>query len=525
MKNQFKITFFTYSVTLTLTSILIAIFCAAFFQGYFNPNFVAEYRSSAQLGTVLGFIKGINPFQEEYVEEYGNLYSVLWPGAVYLIAKLFGLVSYNQIRLLMYALNAIIVTGTAAAAFYVARRNKLNALLALIIGFTYLLLNSTKISMGEFSYSAGLSCSFLALVLVSNKFDRSGLCMALALITLASLFKTYFALLGIVIAFNSAAFLPLRSLISILCAWGVATAALFFGLTRVFPFYFDSILMLVLPFGWDEPSVYLMHKLFQSRDARLIASNIWWFLTHFGFIFILTFPQLVRFKRQATEEKRRQMLYAAGSLIVCIYVLLVMLPYQGNFGTYLLHIIAPIILAYALSRSEEFAPELDRWTGQIAALGMCMVVFINPTFRSSPLQRWKEYGVLWRDDLRSNRNVLMEATNVIRSSGAKEIYVDPVLAPLAIKSNLKFVDTGNRGLYEEYVNARRNGTLKLSPLISWLAAPKPGGTERPGVVWGADLVVCTRCPDERTHRFVRDLGVLTTAFNGPFVVKLYYKNE
>ena len=430
MKNQFRITFFTYSVTLTVISILIAIFCAAFFLGYFNPNFVAEYRAATQIGTVLGFIKGINPFQEEYIEEYGNLYSVLWPGAVYLIAKLFGLASYDQIRLLMYVLNAIIVTGTAAAAFYVARRNKLNALLALTIGFTYLLLNSTKISMGEFSYSAGLSCSFLALVLVSNKFDKLGLCIALALITLASLFKAYFALLGIVIAFNSAAFLPLRSLISILCAWGFATAALFFGLTRVFPFYFDSILMLILPFGWDERSVYLMHMLFQSRDTRLIAGNIRWFLSHFGFIFILTLPQLVQFKRQATKEKRRQMLYAAGSLIVCIYVFFVMLPTQGNLGTYLLHIVAPIVLAYALSRREEFAPEFDRWIGQIAALGMCVVVFINPTFRSSPMQRWKEYGVLWRDDLRSNRDVQMEADNVIpkqrrsrniRGSGASAV--------------------------------------------------------------------------------------------------------
>ena len=54
--------------------------------------------------------------------------------------------------------------------------------------------------------------------------------------------------------------------------------------------------------------------------------------------------------------------------------------------------------------------------------------------------------------------------------------MDPVLAPLAIKRHLKYVDTGNREIYEEYVNARRNDTLKLSPLISWLAAPKPGGT-------------------------------------------------
>src|SRR5262249_1890396 len=85
-------------------------------------------------------------------------------GIVYLIAKLLGLASYDQIRLLMFALNAIIVMGTAAAGFYIGLRNNLGALLALAIGFTYVLINSTMPSMATYSYSAGLSCSFFALV-------------------------------------------------------------------------------------------------------------------------------------------------------------------------------------------------------------------------------------------------------------------------------------------------------------------------------------------------------------------------
>src|SRR5262249_9315740 len=157
MTNQFKITFSTYPLALTLMSTFVVIFVAFFFVGYFNPYFVAEYRAAAPITTVLGFIEGINPYQEEHIETYGNSYSVLWPGTVYLFAKLFGLASYDQIKFLMYVLNAVIVTSTAAVAFYVGLRNKLNALLALAISFTYLLLNTTKISMGEFSYSAGLS--------------------------------------------------------------------------------------------------------------------------------------------------------------------------------------------------------------------------------------------------------------------------------------------------------------------------------------------------------------------------------
>lgn len=515
MTNQFKITFSTYPLALTLMSTFVVIFVAFFFLGYFNPYFVAEYRAAAPITTVLGFIEGINPYQEEHIETYGNSYSVLWPGTVYLFAKLFGLASYDQIKFLMYVLNAVIVTSTAAVAFYVGLRNKLNALLALAISFTYLLLNTTKLSMGEFSYSAGLSCVFFALLLVNNKFNNFGLCMALALITLASLFKVYFALLAIVIAFNCAAFVAPRVLIVILSAWSSATACLFFTLSRVFPFYFDS--------------VYLKAKMQQTWDPTRIVPNVWWFFDHFGFIFILIIPQLALFKRQEIQERRRQKLYAVGTLVVCVYVVFVMLPHRGNLGTYLLHLVAPIVLAYALSSREEIEPELDSRIGQIAVLAICILVSINITVWSSPWQRWSEFGVLWNNELSSNREALRQAANVIRSSAGRKIYVDFALAPLAIERHFEYVDNGSRASYADYVNARRNGTLKLSPLVSWLAARKPGGPERvhpDDMMERADVVICTfACPNNGSHQFVRNLGVLTTAFNGPLVVRLFVKAQ
>jgi hypothetical protein len=502
IKQPFRVTFPLYTVTLTIMSMFIVIFCVSFFVAYFDPNFVAEYRAASPISTVLGFMKGINPFQEEFLEMYGNLYSVLWPGVIYLIAKLFGLATYDQIRLLMFVLNAVIVMGTAAAAFYIGLRNKLNALLALAIGFTYVLINSTHLSMGTFSYASGLSCSFFALVLVSNRFDRLGLCLALALITLASLFKIYFALLGIVVLFNCAAFIPLRILSLITFAWALLTASLFFGLTRFFPFYFDS--------------VYCIHKMDPSWNVTRIMPNIRWFVTHFGFIFAFTLPQLVQFKHRATGEKRRQSFYAVGSLIACAFVLIIMLPHGGNFGTYLLHLVAPIILAYALSSRKEFSAEFDRRTGQVVALAICLMVFVSPKHWSSPLQYWEQYGVVWRDDLNSNRIVFMNVDDLIQSNAGREIYVDPMFAKLAVKRNLRYVHNGNREAYVEYLNVRRKGILKLSPLISWLAAPEVRGPERSGLiaVWEhSDVVICTYpCPSEG-KRFDRYLGKLTTAWH------------
>jgi hypothetical protein len=517
IKQPFLITFPIYTVTLTILSMFIVIFCASFFVAYFDPNFVAEYRAAGPISTVLGFMKGINPFQEEFLEMYGNVYSVLWPSLIYLIAKLFGLATYDQIKLLMFVVNAVIVMGTAAAAFYIGLRNKLNALLALAIGFTYVLINSTMLSMGTFSYASGLSCSFFALVLVSNRFDRLGLCLALALITLASLFKIYFALLGIVVLFNCAAFISLRILSLITFAWALLTASLFFGLTRFFPFYFDS--------------VYCLHKMVQTWDVRQIVPNIRWFVTHFGFIFAFTLPQLVQFKHRATGEKRRQAFYAVGSLVVCAYVLIIMLAHGGNFGSYLLHLVAPTILAYALSSQEGLSAEFDRWTGQVIALAICLMVFVSPEHWPSPLQRWQEYGVVWRDDLSSNRVVFMNVDDLIQSNAGREIYVSPIFAQLAMKGNLRYVDNGNREVYVEYLNARRKGILKLSPLISWLAAPEVRGPERVGLsamLEHSDLVICDFvCPKKASQPFDRYLGKVTTAWTGPFraFVALLYHNE
>jgi hypothetical protein len=515
-KNRFKnITLSTYPVTLALVATLIAAFGICFFRGYFNPNFIAQGRAAAPICTVLGFARGINPFGEEFVEAYGNGYSVLWPGVNYLLAKLFGFTGYGQIKALMYTLNAIIVIGTAAVAFYIALRNKHSALLALTVSFTYLLVNSTNTSMGEFSYSAGLSCGFLALLIASTKCDKSGCCMALALITLASLFKIYFALLGIVIVFNCAAFLRPRIVIFIVCVWVIATTGLFFALTRAFPFYFDSI--------------YFLQKMNQGWYFPYVMGNLQWFLRRFGFIFIVAFLQLLQYRSLEPEEKRRQKFYAAGSAIVCAYVLFVMLPHWADFGTYLLHIVAPIVLAYAISRGGEFRPEFFHRTGQIAALAMCILVFIDPTFQSDPLQHWKMYGVLWRDDLDSNQGVFIEADEVVQRSTGKKIYVDPALAAVAIKRHLPYIDDGYRGHFVAYINARRNDTFQPSPFLRWLAAPKPRGPKREfpsEILEQADVVICTLgCPEERTHQFVRDLGVLNISFDDSMVVKLYRRRE
>jgi hypothetical protein len=115
---------------------------------------------------------------------------------------------------------------------------------------------------------------------------------------------------------------------------------------------------------------------------------------------------------------------------------------------------------------------------------------------------------------------------------ASSKYVNPMFAQLAMKRNLRYVDNGNREGYAEYLNARRNGILKLSPLISWLAAPEVRGPERVGLIAmleHSDVGICAFvCPKEASQRFDRYLGKVTMAWTGPFrtfVVRLYHNES
>jgi hypothetical protein len=283
----------------------------------------------------------------------------------------------------------------------------------------------------------------------------------------------------------------------------------------------------------------------QTWYPRHIVYNLLWFFYRFGFIFIFAVPHLAQYRYFAPEEKRRQWFYGVGSAIVCAYVVLVMLAHTGNIGTYLMHLVAPMVIAYALSQGAERAPRKLRLISQVAALVMCVTVFIDPMFLSNPPQHWKLYGVLWRDDLNSNKKIFKEADELIRSNAGKQIYVGPMLASLAIKNHLTYIDNGFREYVARYLTGRRKGYFKPSPLMSWLGAPILGGPEPESptdMMAGADLVICMSlqpwsilslrsttgvdhgtCPDELTHRFVRDLGMLTSALNGAIAVKLYQR--
>lgn len=499
----------TYYVVLAALIALVAAFLNCFFLGYFDYGFVAEYRSSSLAITTLGLVQGINPYSPEYVEAYGNVYSAVWPALVAALALATGQTSFDDIRFLMFVINAAIVLATMTVAIHVGIRNGLGILLSLAIGFTYFLLNTTNISMGEFSFAVGLSCTFLALLAANNRFDEWGYAIALTLITLASLCKVYFAILCIPVLFSYAAVLRTRRFFFIAAIWGCATAGLYICLSLMFPYYLDGI-------------VFLQRRSATWQPAHIL-NNIAWFAPRFGFILLFLIPKLSTFGRIPAEKKRRELWFAAGNVVIWIFVFFVLLAHIGNLGTYLLHLVAPSILAYSLAAPHErMASRSWRWFPQFAVAVMGLMVFTNPkalvgmSDRFVSLQRWERYGVVWRDELNANKMIFSKINLLIRQNPDKKIVLDAFFSRQAINNKLPFVDSGHRTYFIDYLYAKNNGSFRPSfpfSLLTGPLAPNPKFRTITDYQLQADWVI-SALEGDQSFQQIETLGELTSSYNG-----------
>lgn len=490
-------------------------FTIAFFVGYFDPYFFSEVRATAHLQTVLGFLDGINPYDNAHLDEYGNLYSVVWPYLNYLIANVLGLEGYFEIKALMYALNAFFVCATAFAALFVGLRNKLDPLLVLGIAFTFLLINTTKTTMGEFSYAGGVCAGFLALVVARNRFDKTGLFLALFLVTLASLFKIYFALFGVVVISAYAAVFPLRVVIQCVAFWLVATFLIYFGLTQIFPNYFEAIYGLI---GTEV-----------IRRFSNIVPQIGWGLLNFSFAGLFALPTLFSLAAASQDARRREIYFLTGAALVCTYVVFAMLPHTGNFGTYILNLVIPLSLAYPLGKPDRDMRPIGRWVGACANLVLILLVFVVPKYDGTGMVRWtgwKAYGVTSRADLDGNRELAAEVKTVLDENAGRSIYLDFPLAPIAVGNEADYIDTGNREYFSKYMELKQSGTAETSILVGIFAygnAFEPKLTDPRVVMERADIVICVlRCPGPETHALVRELSPIYMAYNARSLPVKYF---
>jgi hypothetical protein len=376
-----------------------------------------------------------------------------------------------------------------------------------------------KISMGEFSYGGGISAGFLALILSRNRFDVMSLVLALCLVTLASLFKIYFALFGVVVIAAYAAVAPIRRLIICVAPWLAATFFIYFALTQSFPNYFE------LTYGIVSDHV--------SRSYGRIIPQLGWFLLNFGFIIPFAVPALVGTGGAVQDESRRGIYYLSGGLAVALYVVFAMLPHIGNFGTYLLHVIAPIVLAYPLGRVARHDRLFEQWAGVTGTLALILIVFIIPKYDGTRTVRWtgwKAYGVVSRPDLDGNRDTAHEIESILHENVGKSIYLDFALAPVAIANGLEYVDAGNREFIPEYFSRKVSGGARSSLLVDILAPTNnftPSSNDPYAYMDQANIVICAlRCPAQGTHQFLREVGPLYFAFNArAFPVMLYSRMD
>ena len=153
----------------------LAIFCLAaisfiftFTASYFDPAYLVELRSAAPLFTVVALQDGINPYTSDALERSANIYSIIWPLILYNLGIIFDHVGIYEYRYIAFASNFTIVSITAILIIFLCIRNGFDFLAAFLIGMTVILLNTTRISMGEWSYSPGVCLGLFALILAVN---------------------------------------------------------------------------------------------------------------------------------------------------------------------------------------------------------------------------------------------------------------------------------------------------------------------------------------------------------------------
>jgi len=401
----------------------------------------------------------------------------------------------------MFEVNAVSVLFVVITIIVVAKSRRLDHLQALLISFCFLLINTTKFSMGSFSYSFGLCCIMVALIIIGGKFSVLSLIMSLFLISIASTFKIYFAIFSVIPILIGFIYLDKLYLAAICAAWALVTTALYGLIIQNFPLYFDSI--------------YLIHKVFQSWDPLQIKKNIMWFLD--GFLFIIILPFITNDK----IDNHRKM-YLSGFFLISVYVVMVMLAHKGSNGSYIMHIIAPCIIGYPLIvpnrqlRNREFITNLS-------TLILCISLIFSPFNYRYPIQRLRNYGVTFFD-IEKNTLVLKDVEDEIINNHNQSIYLDPIFSILAMQYKLPYIDNGNKEYYIEYFKL---STLRPFSYLGLLAGPRPVKSEQLTSFYrdNAEIVICViNCPTNATHWLKRKIGEVIEANEiSPLTVNLFVK--
>ena len=456
-----------YYLCLVIFSVAAASFIFSFTTSYFDPAYLVELRSAASLFTILALGQTINPYASGALEQSANLYSVVWPIIIYIFGDIFHSSNIYEYRHIAFMFNYIIVGATSLLCIYTCIRIGFDLLAAVVIGMTVVLLNTARISMGEWGYSSGLCLSIISLILAVNGTRSIHFFISLMLITIASLFKVYFLLFSIIVIsmiYCRLAF-SYRS-IAVTAAWGVASLLAYAVLMALFPYLFDMVIA--------------AHRGFISFDSQHIFPQLVKFLILFGFSFILMFKGLADTWEGGFLQSRCFVVYSLSSVLFGVCVVR-MLGHIGNDTTYLVHLVGPIIVSLSMRRRQSGQGGSDWFASMAGAIALTATLF----------QPWSTYGVLNSSALNENRRTLALVNEIIASNDGAKFYLEFGLAPIAANWGLEYVDTGNREYIHKYMADRAAGAFNARYEIL-LGPRRPPVAESPLQVMGAsDLVICS----------------------------------
>jgi len=467
---------------------------------YFSLGYLVEFRSFATIETARSFQSGLNPFSLESPNGTTNLYTFLWPLLIAKIGNVLDISSSGGLRLIAFSVNLAILIGTIFTLMIIGLKEKINISLLSAIVIVVLFANIIKFNLGEWPYAAGINLSVLGVILGVNastaywKFWASSI-----LLFLACSFKVYFVICAIPLVISSLFYMA-KSKINFVRMLYVAIFWLLalIVINSLYPTYFTHVIG--------------MQRIFidSSRDIDHEAKAI--FLSYVWYYMIVVFFVHNILSRRHSIETLVQFLYIIAAII---YVTFVMGRHGGNYISYTIHILTPLLIfSLVLIKGEDFR----------RLAGVSILFIIAGSWHFMPPVK---FGILEAKILKVNEQTIANVKDIIEELKGKELYISPVFASLAHSEFNDYIDAGNR----EYISKweARKKSLDDSWIYNYLGWSNIVVKEKHFNEYYkiADYVICTyRCPAAGKGLIdtQRPIGVVRTAWGQVLTVRLYSRD-
>jgi hypothetical protein len=416
---------------------LLFIRLAFFHLQVINHHFPLTAPESQPLLNTYLILKGGNPYDLANQPEYTNVYGILYPFIVALIAKLFG------INLIVHrGVSSFFIIASCGILFLVTRWMKIPLLLsfiATVIFYSHLILASSFIAKPD---SLGLFLFLCSIVIPWRyKYSSLSLIISIGLGILAFMAKPYFVLSIFYLATYIFVFKSKKKGIKYGCLSGFLVLLALFLLNHFFECYFSNIFFIhinILEFtelgfyyAFEQVYTYIKNNL---GIIILLFSLIYLFIKKLGKpiyrINLVEFKKHIsNFLKNISDLDKPLFEINLDLFTFCLILSLIVFYFKmgkhaGNWLVYIYHLISPFLIIVVFNFARKFTER---------ALSFILLILFLNLFFTYPQEIIKTRGIETYKEWKNLSDLVSQHQNILNS---------PVIASLLIEQGKKVYDSG-----------------------------------------------------------------------------------